>query len=158
MVSQGKPVSSSCGYPAAPTAINTESATYRSHPYEWHATANHDWIEIDLQQGYAVTTVTFYNRADCCQQRAAGAALMLMDSNRNHLASVSLNSGLVQTFSFNSPYTDAQNALNAAQSNLQAATSQMTRANNDLPAARIARDKARVANDAAKTAQNNQKF
>ena len=85
-----------------------------------HGSGAHDWIQIDLQGSYPVSSVTFYNRADCCQQRASGAALTLMNSNRVAVGSVSLNSGLVQTSRFNSPYTAAQNALNSAEAAAQA--------------------------------------
>jgi hypothetical protein len=76
-----------------------------------------------------------------------------MNSNRGGVDSTSLNSGLVQSFRFNSPYTAAQNAFNSAEAAVQAAVSAINRSNSDLAAARIARDKAKAANANAKTAQ-----
>jgi len=103
VVSEGKSVSSSCGscgYPAAPNVVVTGKAEVRAHPGEWHSTGGKDWIEIDLGQDYPVAKVVFYNRADCCQQRANQAQLTILDSNRGLIDSALLNSDNMQIFNF----------------------------------------------------------
>lgn len=103
VVSEGKSVTSSCGscgYQAEPNVIVNGKAEARSHPGEWHGSANNDWIEIDLGQEFPVAKVVFYNRADCCAHRADKAVLTLLDSKRNQVDSAVLNGDMVQTFNF----------------------------------------------------------
>jgi len=113
VVSQGKSVSSSCGacgYPAAPNAIVNGAAEARAHPGSWHSSPGHDWIEIDLGQEFHVTKVVFYNRADCCQERAAQAVLTLLDSTRGTIDSALLNGNMMQIFDFKSCSIDQNTA------------------------------------------------
>jgi len=110
VISAGKSVSSNCGVcygPAQPNVIVNGIAEARCHccnpscqgSMVWHASNNstNDWIEIDLGQEFPVARVVYYNRADCCQSRANGAILTLLDTNRNQIGSAALNGDLVQT-------------------------------------------------------------
>jgi hypothetical protein len=87
----------------------------------WHATANLDWWEVDLGREFAVTKVSrhslhpaaslssralqivVYNRAECCRERMQDALVTTLDSSRNVINTVTLNSNAVQQFSF-SPF------------------------------------------------------
>jgi hypothetical protein len=103
VVSEGKSVSSSCGscgYPAAPSVIVNGKAEARGHPGEWHGTSNNDWIEIDLGQSFHVAKVVFYNRADCCAERATRAILTLLDADRKQVDAAVLNGDMMQIFDF----------------------------------------------------------
>jgi len=112
VVSEGKTVTSSCGscgYPAAPSVIVNGKAEARNHPHQgstaanpgsWHATGGLDWIEIDLGNDFPVAKVVFYNRLDCCNSRASGATLTLLNSQRETVDSATLNSDMMQIFDF----------------------------------------------------------
>jgi len=113
VVSQGKSVTSSCGncgYPAAPNAIVNGNAEARAHPGSWHASPGLDWIEIDLGQEFQVAKVVFYNRADCCQERAAQAVLTLLDAARGTIDSALLNGDMMQIFNFKTCSIDQNTA------------------------------------------------
>jgi hypothetical protein len=102
-VSAGKQVTSSCGqcgYPAQPNVIVNGNAEARGHPGEWHGSGGNDWIEIDLGNEFPVSKVVFYNRADCCQDRANRATLTLLNSNRQQVDSALLNGNMMQIFNF----------------------------------------------------------
>jgi len=103
VVSEGKSVSSSCGscgYPAAPSVIVNGKAEARAHPGEWHSTDKNDWIEIDLGQSFHVAKVVFYNRADCCTERATRAVLTLLDADRKQVDAAVLTGDMMQIFDF----------------------------------------------------------
>jgi len=122
-VAAGKRASASGTYPGtrASNAVNGQPGT-RAHPNYWHATANLDWWEVDLGQEYPITKVVFYNRRECCSDRAQDALISLMDSRRNVVNTATLNSGPVQQFNF-APYAgvmrlymqDSRNGLKLVQ-------------------------------------------
>jgi hypothetical protein len=55
---------------------------------------------VDLHSDQDVSRVVFYNRNDCCQDRADGALLQLLDANHNVLETRTLSQALVQPFTF----------------------------------------------------------
>ena len=63
-----------------------------------------DWLQIDLTTNVQVSKVVFYNRRDCCQSRAIGVILQLIDSNGLVTTNRTLDDSLVQTFMFLSTY------------------------------------------------------
>jgi len=110
VVSEGKSVTSSCGscgYPAAPSVIVNGKAEARGHPGEWHGSANKDWIEIDLGQSFHVAKVVFYNRLDCCTQRANQAVLTLLDADRKQVDAAVLSGETMQILDFKQCSIDA---------------------------------------------------
>jgi hypothetical protein len=50
--------------------------------------ASSDYIEIDLEGGFFVSSVEVYNRTDCCKDRIAGSIIELLDVNRNRIQSM----------------------------------------------------------------------
>ena len=59
-----------------------------------------DWFKVDLLEETAVERVEYYNRLDCCLDRAQGSLLQLLDANGVVFAQRTLNSDYVQTFEF----------------------------------------------------------
>jgi hypothetical protein len=60
--------------------------------------ANAFWM-VDLGETYPVSSVEFYNRADCCQFRASGLILELLDKDNKPVWSTTLTGAMVQKFS-----------------------------------------------------------
>lgn len=61
------------------------------------------WI-VDLQRDYDIKKVIFYNRSDCCSERARGMKLKLLDANQNIIVQkVFPNGDLVIPFDFTNP-------------------------------------------------------
>jgi len=84
-VAKGKSVSSSgfcCDGNEFKAVDGVESA--RGHPNEFHSNGGNAFFEIDLGAPVEISTVTIYNRADCCQGRlASGYKVKLLDAARN---------------------------------------------------------------------------
>jgi hypothetical protein len=59
--------------------------------------ANAFWM-VDLGETYPVASVEFYNRADCCQGRASGLILELLDKDSKPVWSTTLTGDMVQKF------------------------------------------------------------
>jgi hypothetical protein len=55
---------------------------------------------VDLQGDHDVSRVVFYNRNDCCQDRADGALIQLLDANHTVIETRTLSQALVQPFTF----------------------------------------------------------
>jgi hypothetical protein len=55
----------------------------RNHPNIYHADSEgpHVFWQLDLGQDYAVTKIDYYNRADCCQDRANDMKILLASNN-----------------------------------------------------------------------------
>lgn len=78
----------------------------RNHPGMYHTSyddrgyARHpdDVWNLDLGTAQPVTRVVYYNRRDCCQSRANGLKIRLLDESRTVKATFTLTSGMVQTF------------------------------------------------------------
>jgi hypothetical protein len=113
VVSEGKSVTSSCGscgHPAAPDVIVNGKAEARGFPGVWHGSWNKDWIEIDLGQSFHVAKVVFYNRLDCCTDRANQAVLTLLDADRKQVDAAVLSGEMMQIFDFKQCSIDANTA------------------------------------------------
>lgn len=65
------------------------------------------WM-VDLQGNHEVSKVLFFNRLDCCQDRADGALLELLDANRNVVQMRTLSQELIQAFYFGAGSGDAK--------------------------------------------------
>jgi hypothetical protein len=74
---------------------------------------------VDLQGDHEVLKVVFFNRKDCCQDRANGALLQLLDTNLNAWQTRTLSQELVQPFTFDAGSGDNKStsapAANATQ-------------------------------------------
>lgn len=67
------------------TAIDGVEAS-RGHPNEYHSSTNvNAFYQVMLQQPSQVTSVTVYNRADCCEWRMAGFKIVAYDDRMNIL-------------------------------------------------------------------------
>ena len=63
-------------------AVDGEQAS-RPHPKIYHSTTPKAWFDIQLISPIKVSSVTVYNRADCCQERMVGYKISLIDENNN---------------------------------------------------------------------------
>jgi len=59
---------------------------YIFHDYPCTGNQNGNHMEIELQDKTHVTRVTYYNRRDCCSDRATHLVVELLDENRNLVA------------------------------------------------------------------------
>ena len=108
-IAKGKPVSVTSTYPntRAESVVDGTLAN-KSHPGGWHSlTGNsNEYFLVDLQKPYPIEKVVYYNRGDCCQNRAKGMLLRLQDENRNEIWTGTLSSAMIQTFTFQSSVED----------------------------------------------------
>ena len=101
-VAVGKPVMSTP--PLAPDC-NAERAVDgklmpRGHPFEYHSLCRQgDYWVVDFGKLYPVKRVEYYNRADCCADRANGMLVELLDERINVVWQQTLDGTLVQKYS-----------------------------------------------------------
>jgi hypothetical protein len=79
-------------------AVDGELAQ-RTYPNVYHSScrAGDFWV-VDLQQEYPVEKVVYYNRVDCCADRAQGMMIDLMDGTKKVLQTLTLTGEMVQSF------------------------------------------------------------
>jgi len=83
-IAKNKPVALSSGTSGNIAVDGVEKS--RSHPAIIHSDDNSgDKFTLDLKNDSDVSTIEYYNRLDCCQERILGSRLQLLDSNRNLL-------------------------------------------------------------------------
>lgn len=77
------------------------------HPWNGRLAEHHsgrvghgDFWMVDLQGTFDVQKVVYYNRVDCCQWRANGMRLQLLDANKNVVEERRVSSAMVQPFTF----------------------------------------------------------
>jgi hypothetical protein len=103
-VAQGKPCTSSSywGHDVSGNANNAVDGVLglKRHPHEFHSAAFGDWWMLDLQRAHTVVSVSVYNRGDCCQDRLAGAHVLLLNSDKFVIADRVLDGFPIQTFTF----------------------------------------------------------
>jgi len=108
-IAKGKPVSVTSNYPGTrPESVVDGTLANKSHPGGWHSLTGNstEYFLLDLQKPYPIEKVVYYNRGDCCQNRAKGMLLRLQDENRNEIWTGTLTSALVQTYNFKSAVED----------------------------------------------------
>ena len=91
--------SNACG--ATPALVIDGNKTLSNWPNSNHTYCNAgiQFVELDLKTNVDVRKVVVYNRPDCCQERLAGAVLLLFDENRKQVVdTITLTRDLVQTF------------------------------------------------------------
>jgi len=83
------------------------TASPRPYPNMYHSGSSSNgpipnaFFMVDLQDDYDIVKVVYYNRTDCCSDRARGMKLKLLDANRNVVATkVFPNGDPVITFDF----------------------------------------------------------
>jgi hypothetical protein len=70
----------------------------------YHSTGQNAFFQVALSKPTQISSVTVYNRSDCCQDRMVGYKVYLYDSNNNLLFTSSpLTANNVQTVSINLP-------------------------------------------------------
>jgi hypothetical protein len=100
-VARGKPVTAS---PALANDCRAERAVdgdlrARSHPFQYHSNCKiNDFWMVDFGKTYPIKTVSYYNRTDCCNDRANGMVIELLDENKKSVWSQTLDSTFIQTF------------------------------------------------------------
>jgi hypothetical protein len=103
-VALGKPCTSSSywGHDISGNANNAVDGILglKRHPHEFHSAAFGDWWMVDLQRVHTVVSVAVYNRGDCCQDRLAGAHMLLLNGDKFVIADRILDGSPIQTFSF----------------------------------------------------------
>ena len=108
-IAKGKPVTVTSTYPGtrAESVVDGTLAN-KPHPGGWHSlTGNsNEYFLLDLQKPYPIDKVVYYNRGDCCQNRAKGMLIRLQDENRNEIWTGTLTSAMVQTLNFKSSVED----------------------------------------------------
>jgi hypothetical protein len=103
-VAFGKPVSASTVWAngrdgAVPQKAVDGALVARGHPNQFHSQCKvNDFWMVDFTRTYPIKRVEYYNRGDCCQQRANGMLLELLDERRNVVWSQSLDGNLKQVY------------------------------------------------------------
>jgi len=81
----GKPTSYSSTYQWGSSANYAVDGTLRSRAYPqiFHSGCQaNDWFMVDMSAVYPIKKIVYYNRADCCQNRATGILVELLDANK----------------------------------------------------------------------------
>jgi hypothetical protein len=100
-IAKGRPTTSSgVGYDGNESNAVDGVEQARDHPREYHSSADRNaFFQVELDNPSNVSSVTVYNRKDCCSNRmASGHKIYLLDSNKKVLfESNNLNGELKQT-------------------------------------------------------------
>jgi hypothetical protein len=81
----GKPTSYSTtyGYGSQPNFAVDGTMASRSFPQIFHSGCrSNDYFMVDMSAVYPIKKIVYYNRADCCQNRATGILIELLDANK----------------------------------------------------------------------------
>jgi hypothetical protein len=81
----GKPTSYSTtyGYGSQPNFAVDGTMASRSFPQIFHSGCkSNDYFMVDMSAVYPIKKIVYYNRADCCQNRATGMLIELLDANK----------------------------------------------------------------------------
>lgn len=99
-----KPVTVSSTYGSGSQPSNAVDGTYstRAFPNIFHAGSpdSSQFFMVDLGSTYDITTVIYYNRSDCCSQRALRMRVQLLDANKQLLAEKYIDGAMQQTLTF----------------------------------------------------------
>jgi hypothetical protein len=103
-VAQGKPVSSTGSWTGNATdagrAVNGVLAAVNYPSGGFAACNSGNYWQVDLQSEYPVDKIVYYNRLDCCPDRADGMTLELFDNDMKSIAKMLLTEAMVQTYTF----------------------------------------------------------
>lgn len=77
----------------------------RNYPDIYHSQDSPDaFWELDLGEETTIEKIVYYNRADCCNDRADAMIINLLDSNRNQVGdSITLSAASVQSWEIDAP-------------------------------------------------------
>jgi hypothetical protein len=105
----GKPTSYSTTYGYGSKANYAVDGTMgaRSFPQIFHSGCQaNDWFMVDMSAVYPIKQVVYYNRADCCQNRATGIVVELLDANKQVVWSTTLQGNQMSesVLTFAKPY------------------------------------------------------
>ena len=83
----------------------------RNYPDIYHSQDSPDaFWELDLGEETTIEKIVYYNRADCCNDRADAMIINLLDSNRNQVGdSITLSAASVQSWEIDPPSSSAEN-------------------------------------------------
>jgi len=81
-------------------------------PYMYHSIRadGDDFWQLDLKKDYPVFKVVYYNRGDCCQDRAKGMTLQLENAARTKIVKKTMTESMVQSYDI----ADANSAAETA--------------------------------------------
>ena len=105
-VAKGRPTrSTGVGWGGPESAAVDGVEASRNHPHEYHSNAGRAAFLVILDKPTQVTSVTVYNRADCCQDRmASGYRIMLTNEKGEALFnSANLTAAAKQTITITGP-------------------------------------------------------
>jgi hypothetical protein len=76
--------------------------TYSGYFISANAVSNHgDWWQVDLGASYDITSIVYYNRADCCSENAIGNIIQGLDVQGNIVNSATMTcNARVQHFEY----------------------------------------------------------
>jgi hypothetical protein len=100
-VARGKDVkaTSKLGNDCGPERAVDGALASRAHPFEFHNQCRaNEWWMVDFGKVYPIKRLEYYNRADCCSQRANGMLLELLDENQKIVWSQTLDGTMKQTY------------------------------------------------------------
>lgn len=97
----------------------------RSHwtaPHEFHNSPPYpipgdDYWEVDLGGDFEISSITLYNRGDCCQDRMTAASLILYSSSGTQIERRGFSSAPIQTFYFGTASQDCLKCTAGANQN-----------------------------------------
>jgi len=105
----GKPTSYSTTYGYGSKANYAVDGTMRarSFPQIFHSGCQaNDYFMVDMSAVYPIKQIVYYNRADCCQNRATGIVVELLDANKQVVWSTTLQGNQMSesVLTFAKPY------------------------------------------------------
>jgi hypothetical protein len=77
------------------------------------ARGGNSWWQLDLGRDYPVTELIYYNRKDCCQDRANGMKIQLTANDGTTYQAITLSAGMKQTFNVSTNGLSAKPRTNA---------------------------------------------
>jgi hypothetical protein len=103
-----KPVETSPQYQAETKGSNVVDGQIRmkNHQDTFCSQPSQPWLMINLLDDENVTSVTVYNRLDCCRERSVGQVVQLLNKNMKVLAERQMVGGDAETLTF-----DAENGV-----------------------------------------------
>jgi hypothetical protein len=100
-VARGRPTTSSSAYGGGGGSNIAVDGVLQSRAwpniYHSQSTDGIEFWQVELAQPTVITRVDFYNRLDCCQNRARGYTLLLLDSNNTVISAVPFSAAMSTT-------------------------------------------------------------
>lgn len=107
----------------------------KSYPDIYHSSTSNsnEYWQLDLRQEYPVFKVVYWNRADCCQDRANGTTIILENANLTKQIVKQLSGDMIQTFFIENENSTANTGIAKHFPVMSAITGYTFNGNNDSP-------------------------